>query len=246
MSGDANTSTGNSVLMYACVRKVARDAGLRKWDALVNGDDAVVFLQRSQLASFMEHVGPSFLEVGHEATVSTVYNTWLEVEMGRARPILGSRGYFMGRDAFRIMSTAFVAHKHFHEPRGGLRVIKTIAQGLLVLYQGVPIIQPYAEVILKQLTDIKIMEEALDPEVLRVVKRAARGMDWLSVRAQPITHDSRLSYYDAYGVGVDRQRQVEAALQNMTRIDLVSVEQRPCPLLADACGLLHEVDRSEW
>lgn len=244
MSGDANTSTGNCVLMYACVRKAARDAGLRKWEALVNGDDVVVFLRRPDLARFTECVRPSFLELGQEVVVSTVFRSWTEVEMGRAKPILGSHGYFMGRDAFRIMSTAFVSHKHYHESKGGLRAVKTIAQGLLVLYQGVPVVQSFAENVVDQLEKIEILELALDPEVLRVVKRTARGADWTSMRSSPVTHDSRLAYYDAYGLGVDRQVQLE---QDMRHLDVtIDLPWGPTPVLADACGRLHEVDKPEW
>lgn len=244
MSGDANTSTGNCVLMYACVRKAARDAGLRKWEAIVNGDDVVVFLRRPDLARFTERVRPSFLELGQEVVVSTVFRSWTDVEMGRAKPILGARGFFMGRDAARILSTAFVSHKHYHEPKGGLRAVKTIAQGLMVLYQGVPVVQAFAENIINRLGEVKIMEQVLDPEMLRVVKRAARGTDWAAVVAAPVTHDSRLAYYDAYGLGVDRQVQLELALRQMDVT--VDLPWGPTPVLADAVGRLHEVDKPEW
>lgn len=241
MSGDANTSTGNSLLMYACVRKAARDAGLRRWDALVNGDDVVVFLRRSDLARFTERVRPSFLEVGQEVVVSTVYRSWTEVEMGRAKPILGVRGYFMGRDAFRIMSTAFVTHKHFHEPLGGLRAIRTIAQGLLVLYQGVPVVQAFAANIVNQLSHLKILEGVLDSETLRVVERAARGADWRAVVASPVTHESRVAYYDAYGLGADRQRSIELRVSKLRVPDLARMFADGPIAIADAFGRLHAV-----
>lgn len=42
MSGDVDTSFGNSIINYAILKEVIRILGL-KGDAIVNGDDSLIF-----------------------------------------------------------------------------------------------------------------------------------------------------------------------------------------------------------
>lgn len=237
MSGDANTSVGNSLLAYACVRMVARAARLTRWDCLVNGDDVVVFLQRSELPRFTANVTDVLAGVGQDVIVGPPCDHWTEVVMGRAKPILGVRGYFMGRDPFQIMSTAFVSHKHYHEPIGGLRAIKTIALGLLVLYEGVPVIQAYARSIVDKLANYKTMEGVLDDETARMVDRARSGRDWDQCGTSPISLDSRLAYYAAFGLSADHQRYLERQMDDLV-VDL-NVQHLPAAALSGASGRIY-------
>jgi hypothetical protein len=91
MSGDANTSVGNSIINYIMLRYIFGSAAI----IMVNGDDSVVYSPNPPLHEF--------LEVGMVTKWSVVH--FIEdIEYCQMRPVLGSNGWAMVKNPERVLS----------------------------------------------------------------------------------------------------------------------------------------------
>lgn len=89
MSGDANTSLGNSILNYMMLRYCFPDSII-----LVNGDDSIVFGGRQH---------HSFTEVGMKSKMNMAY-TMNDLEYCQQKPVLTEEGWVMMRDPSRVLN----------------------------------------------------------------------------------------------------------------------------------------------
>lgn len=93
MSGDANTSLGNSVLNYIMLRYCFPDSII-----LVNGDDSIVF---------GGHQAHQLHEVGMVSKVKLA-NDISQLEYCQQQPVLTDIGYVMMRDPWRVLNRAAI------------------------------------------------------------------------------------------------------------------------------------------
>nr|QZZ63389.1 hypothetical protein [Leuven Tombus-like virus 5] len=91
MSGDANTSLGNSVINYVMLRYQYPDAVI-----IVNGDDSVIY-------SDQEKPRFEWSEVGMVSKTSVV-TEFIDLEYCQSKPVFTEAGWVMMRDPFRTMS----------------------------------------------------------------------------------------------------------------------------------------------
>lgn len=91
MSGDANTSLGNSVINYIMLRYQYPDSII-----IVNGDDSVIF-------SDLVEPTHSWEEVGVNSKVSVVQE-FTDLEYCQSRPVHTEKGWVMMRDPIRSLS----------------------------------------------------------------------------------------------------------------------------------------------
>jgi len=114
------------------------------------------------------------------------------------------------RDPFKVLSGAFTSHRHYGELRGGLPILKSVAQCELVLNSGVPILQRYAESALNDLRTVRFAKhfEAESFEYREIVK--SKG--WQEEKRADISPIARESFYRAFGVSVEEQLRIESEL----------------------------------
>jgi hypothetical protein len=219
MSGDYNTGAGNCVLMAAMVEECMSHMHC-PFDYLVNSDDGLIFVEATDLDRVRDSLPSQFLRFGQEIKLDSVASEFTKVVHCQQQPMwIGGRPR-MVRNWAKVLSTMLCSEKHYHNPRGGMRVMKSVAQCELVLNAGVPIVQPLCLRILQLLKHLEFAK--LDPRDT-VVYRALqelRGRDWTQVSALPITEDSRVEFYNTFGVGPDEQRIIEDVIGKIQYEDI--------------------------
>jgi len=219
-SGDANTAAGNCLLVLLMMYSLP-------YDYLIDGDNVLIFADSASAgAEVQQHV----LQFGHELKVD-MYQKLSEIEYCQSKVVYVAGVATMVRNPFKVLSTTFVSHKHYHEPRGGARYTATVAQALMVINRGVPIIQAFAETERKA---VRLMPAALEWE-LKIVEEISKA--WQKIEPEPVTMDTRLSFEEAYGLSPTEQVAIEEAL---TTSKLPFVPEY-CPLMVSSAGGLFDL-----
>lgn len=103
MSGDMNTALGNCLLMCLMVRQYCQESSIA-FRLMDNGDDATVFMERSNLDVFMEGVKPWFLKMGFTMKVEEPVDVLERVEFCQTHPVCIDGRYRMVRDPLVALS----------------------------------------------------------------------------------------------------------------------------------------------
>nr|QDH88829.1 MAG: RNA-dependent RNA polymerase [Riboviria sp.] len=207
-SGDFNTGMGNSLLMLGLVVSVLRSRRF-KFDTLVDGDNALVFVESRDLCRVLSNFSEDVLKsTGHELTLERPVSVIEHVRFGRSAPVyLGpGLGWTMVREPGAVLSGAFASHRWLVEPVFGRRWLGGVAQCELSLARGVPVLQSHA---LGVLRTVGLPGKALPTAALAdyVVVGA-----WLAGPGDvvPPTRECRLSFERAFGLSPEEQRMWEA------------------------------------
>lgn len=210
MSGDANTSVGNWLLMYMMLMTAHTEARV-PWEMIIDGDDVIVFVQRKHAKRAERVLVDTFARSGHRLVVEGIFTRWSEIVYSQAKIVWGHGGWRLSRNPWKVIGTAFAGHKHFHEKKGGQRALRTLAQGLLASNLGVPIIQSLAVGVLSSLRAVEWMDAVIDSEQLRQLRRIKD--DWHTVQAIPVTQKAREATEEAWDIDCDAQRRIEEYLE---------------------------------
>jgi len=214
-SGDFNTGLGNTLIMCCLVLMVAESTGT-SYDFLADGDNAVVFVVEKDLPLWRESLPRVFLSAGHEAELGDVARSFSEVVFGQSKPLLVNGLWRMVRDPFKIMSHACADFKHYSEMKGGLRVLKSVAYCEAVAASGVPVLQTWAQSLLKVTQGVSFSRARLDNyEYQRIL---ARGIRWSDAAKREITQQTRLLFFRSWGISPEEQLSLERQLSKVPNI----------------------------
>ncbi|QKN22712.1 RNA-dependent RNA polymerase [Erysiphe necator associated ambiguivirus 3] len=244
-SGDFNTGMGNTLIMLCAVVSALR--GRVRFDTLVDGDNALVFLERGDSSEVINKFASwVFDESGHEMTLERPVSCIEEVRFGRSAPIfLGhGLGYTMVREISAVLSGAFASHKWLKEPKFALRWCNGVARCELSLSVGLPVLQAFSLGVLKN-----------TPSRKKVPVEALRDYfvvgGWLAgeEHSRPPTRECRVSFERAFGLSPEEQVRWEGAL-GRCRVDCdFDLQPTPDPRLLWAAvpGLVEpRMDERIW
>jgi len=211
-SGDFNTGMGNSLIMLGVVVGVLEDIGV-KFDVLVDGDNALVFLSRPDLGRVVGEFAPRVLEsTGHEVVLERPVDYIEGIRFGGSAPVyLGpSLGWSMVREWGRVLSCAFASHRWLREPRFAREWIRGVAMCELSLARGVPVLQAWALGGLKATDDVRRVRS--HPHVDYFVQGA-----WLAGESSsvPVSMQARISFARAFGLEPEAQVALERKLSRL-------------------------------
>lgn len=96
MSGDMNTALGNCLLMCALVWAYCLSVGVTTRLAN-NGDDCMVFMERSSLGKFKGNLSTWFRDRGFTLTVEDPVQCFEKVSFCQCQPVMANTGYVMVR-----------------------------------------------------------------------------------------------------------------------------------------------------
>jgi len=222
-SGDFNTGMGNTLIMLAAV--VGALKGEVKFDTLVDGDNALLFVSKCDLPWLLNNFGRKvFVETGHEMTLERPVSFLEGVRFGRSAPVfLGhGLGWTMCRDPRAVLSGAFASHRWLKEPIFASRWCNGVARCELSLAVGLPIVQVFARQVFRKTQTLK----KAPVEALRDYFVIGGWLAGEEVFRQP-TVECRLSYARAFGISAEEQGAWEAHLLEVEpRFDFPSF---PCP-----------------
>lgn len=217
-SGDYNTGLGNTLLMLGMCSVSMRElvAGTR-WDVLADGDNCLLFYEQSVEEVLLKQLPDKFLDFGHEITVEEPTSEMERVTFGQSRPVCVDGSWQMVRDPMKAISCMAVGHRHYSELKGGLRVLKSVAQCELALNSGVPVIQSYAVSLLRDLETVKHASANVDLGDYRY-EEIRRQDGWVRRREVQVSHSTRESFHRAWGVPPEEQLELEGLVVKLPRV----------------------------
>jgi len=118
MSGDIDTGLGNSMINYLVFTTIMRRLGVKKWDFLCDGDDALLFIEQD--ATTMRAVSQEASELGFDLTgeeCNVSDGSYWNVEFCRSRPVWTKAGWVMARNPKRALACFGVTHKYVDWPQ---------------------------------------------------------------------------------------------------------------------------------
>jgi hypothetical protein len=210
MSGDMNTALGNCVLMTLMVS--AFMAG-RKYDMLDDGDDCLLIIEEEEYEWVCQNAGRVFLDFGMEIKVENVSRTIEGVEWCQSSPIQYEPGkYKFVRNPWKVLSTAMGGVKYIDSSTARRKLLNTIGMAEMVLNLGVPVLQSFAEAMMRNAATTKHIElQECDPMYYRVARelQAMNLRQLVRLSPQPISDTARESFTRAFGITADEQMELE-------------------------------------
>lgn len=126
MSGDCNTGLGNTIISCAMVQALCTRAKLSRFDYLVDGDDVLVFAERSDLDRVLAII-PYANNFGFRMGEPDIAYVKEEIIFGRSTYAKLSVGPMMVRNHLRAVVTSYMGYRFYNTVTGGRRYAKTIA-----------------------------------------------------------------------------------------------------------------------
>lgn len=210
MSGDMNTSLGNTLLMCTMIHAYAAHIGVRIQLAN-NGDDCVVFMEASDLVKFSSGIDAWFTAMGFTMTVEQPCYTFEEIEFCQTHPV------WVGPDAFDyimvrhpkwgIAKDTMCVHNYLQPNlfRGWLHAVGT---GGMAMAGQIPVFQDFYLAYLRAGKYKSTVESGQSWGVRQLSKDMVREYG-------DIHPHTRASFYWAFGVTPDEQLILEEFYRNV-------------------------------
>lgn len=217
ITGDADTALSNCAIMLAACHSVMEG---RKHDLFVDGDDALIFMERHLWESeYKNTLVERFSNLGFKVSIGSVHREAEGISHCHSRLVYTAKGPVMVRDWDRVVSHAFSSTRHFLNKVGGMKVFRLMGCCELCLGEGVPILDTLGRSILRFTRGSKLPKGLLHE--MAMGRRALLEMreqsifDIESKPAIPVTLAARESFARAFGVPISRQWEIEARLTTM-------------------------------
>jgi hypothetical protein len=199
---------GNTLVVLSCVHAIMQASHARRWDTLADGDNALVFVERSFARQAREAFQLSPHLTGQEFVLERPVDVLEAVRFGQSAPVFCGDKYRMVRDPWKVISYASSSHKHLRDASFAAPYIAAVAMCEGSLARGVPVLSAFLE---------GLYRAAGGPPRARALKRALEEYRWHvdarevgSALAMPsVSMEARLSFTRAFGVPVDEQIRLE-------------------------------------
>lgn len=193
MSGDYDTALGNTLLNHYILDFVFRHV---KHHILLDGDDSVIVLEKSDLDSINWH---EFSILGMTTTYEVVFEL-TEVEFCRSRLVDVDRTPRFARDWKRALANMGISVQTYPDTKTWMRYYAGVGLGELAMSSGVPILGPLA---------LKLSKLSERPILLPEYKFKGVYTHWVEVDDQ-----ARLDYYLQWGISPSEQENLERTILN--------------------------------
>nr|WAK73595.1 RNA-dependent RNA polymerase [Phytophthora palustris tombus-like virus 1] len=221
MSGDVDTGIGNSILNYCIMAACMRAAGVKRWDLLCDGDDALLFMEDGDcdfaIVSDCAR-GLGFSLTGDAASIT--HENYYDIEFCRARPVWCPGGWILCRNPWRAVACFGCTHKFARVPfESYRRFLKGCAMCELHVSNELPMIGALAQEVYTRTRGKAILG---DEERWRNSVRlnpTPSGVKPVKVHAITRAHIEL-----GFGITVEEQRTYEASVKE--RVDSLSLPER--------------------
>jgi hypothetical protein len=229
MSGDMNTAVGNCLLMLLMVAETMDRIGCPKFDVLDDGDDIVVIVEKGWEKVLQEKAFDIFLDFGHEVKIENIAYSFEDLEWCQCHPVEVETGRWkLVRNPVKILTKGVSGTKYFTNPDEGTRrkLINSVGHCERVLNLGVPVLQSYAEMLIRLSGTRELLNFDSVDEYFHRVGKELKGMNCsiTEVKSRVITFDARMSFERAFGIRVEDQCELEEWFENVTVPILGSVD----------------------
>jgi len=207
-SGDINTSLGNCILMCALVFAFA------SWVAVTvelanNGDDCVVFMERTDADRFTAALPAWFSVRGFKLTVEPTVDIFEQVEFCQTRPVLVAGRWRMVRNLRTSLMKDAMCLVPVPNHNTYRKWLYAVGECGSILCSGVPVLSAYYGMLMRH--GVKCKDTFRD----EVFKNRSQLQLSTGVVSAPLTDAARVSFYYAFGVNPDVQLVLERELSRM-------------------------------
>lgn len=213
MSGDMNTALGNCLIAIMVLACVMRDMGIKKWDAICDGDDVVLIVEEGTDLTNIKEV---YLDYGFEMKLENVSRELTNIIFCQTKPINTIDGLKMCADPRRVLSRQLVGCKHWSNKVFRRYYLYMMGECELALSCGVPVLQEFA-----------LMCMAWGKRPTKKYNIPMEGRLWDAcleqnyregaIEPRPVTDEARLDYWKAWGLNPIEQRALEATFRALAR-----------------------------
>jgi len=203
MSGDLDTATGNCLISMLALFAVMEEMGIKKWDAVIDGDDVVLMLERSVADALSEALmSELYLGLGFEVTIEPKrYYRFEDIVYCQSKPVaLDEDNWILVQDVDKVLSGALDSHRHYHNSSSN-GVLKAIGSCYTKLYAGVPVLGS----VFKPLADMSVKEAKIENTETGLWMAASST----KARSNIVSQRSRESFELAFGWPVAKQLEFE-------------------------------------
>lgn len=230
-SGDMNTALGNCLIMCGLVWRYSRDRGVPT-KLVNNGDDCVVFMERSDLERFSAGLDDWFLRMGFRMTVEPAVSDFEAIEFCQMRPIHTQRGWVMVRNIPTALRKDTMCTMKLDQ-ESVRKWIGAVGECGLALCAGVPVMQAFYLAYCR--SGVKWGKMANAPQMDTGLSRM-RGD--LKSREVVVTDRARLSCYIAWNITPDEQVALEEHYNGWTfEASPDATEEHNIPVVLDGIGV---------
>ncbi len=220
MSGDMNTSMGNCLIMSCMVKGLFDHLGIQA-SLANNGDDCVVFMEKSDLHLFASAVKNWFHRLGFNMTVEEPVYDFEALEFCQTHPVFDGETYVMCRNPWTAICKDSVMLQPWQGPRQFRGWLDAVGTGGLALASRLPIFQSLYLCYQRSGMKRKVSQDLL-PWSFR---QLGKGLTRAPGVVQP---EARASFYLAFGVTPDEQVALERYYDGLSLgASLVSYAPRP-------------------
>lgn len=226
MSGDVNTSLGNTLLMCAMMLSL-RDKLMIDFEFINDGDDGVIICESLHSQRLFNSIHPHCLQFGFNMVCEEPVSSIERIEFCQSKPVALDVGqYIMVRDIKNSFDKDCTSLLTLTNEKFARKWMRSVGECGMVLTSGLPVLQKYYEIFMRQ------------SEVAHNKDYAYSGMKLLAARMEPKgyrtpTWFARYSYWKAFGVCPAVQQIQEETLEQETIMHQLSrvVLKRPNMIL---------------
>jgi len=201
-SGDMNTALGNCLIMCGMMYAYAQERGVHI-ELANNGDDCVVFMEKTDLQSFSRELDSWFLSLGFRMTVESPVYEFEQIEFCQMHPIHTSVGWRMCRNFETAREKDSICLFDISTPSARRKWMGAVGECGLAIAGGMPVFQAYYQSYCR----VGIASNILDSVQMQSgFLMLSRGME---SKIHPITDEARYSFFLAFGVTPDEQTALE-------------------------------------
>jgi len=234
LTGSPDTGGGNSAIhmlfLTWTLRSMKKSDGTPRWNAVVDGDDIVLIVEREDADLAMSLINASAEALALEFTQDGMSDDIRDVEFCRCHPIELADGWTMVRAPARTIQNTFLNTVELNS-KSISAYMKTLSNGERRCFAGVPILGP---LFMKIYEDNKHHADYKgtipDARKWQRILNETRDFDL------PITAKARLDYEQAFGISVPEQFELEKQI-SLTKFEWeFSNEVEPCPYIVHDDG----------
>lgn len=208
MSGDMNTSLGNCVIMCAMIKAYLEHTGV-VGQLANNGDDCVVFLERSDLPAFREGLHEWFVAMGFDMKVEEPVFCFEEIEFCQTHPVFDGQRWLMVRSPKAVLTKDTVFLQNYQSKKQVASWLYAVGMGGLRLTGGLPVLQNFYKAYMKYGKPGKAPKDYMS----WYMRKMSEGMDR---DFGPVSAEARASFFLAFGITPDEQIELEKRLDAWT------------------------------
>jgi len=215
MSGDMNTALGNCVIMCAMIYCYMKSLGYGPADYALcnNGDDVVLIFERNHLKKVTDGVDDYFISLGFRMEVEDPVYTLEHIEFCQMKPVHTSsiphEGWRMVRDFLPALAKDRVSLKRLDTKEVFEKWISSVGECGLAITSGIPVVQNmYRSWIV---SEKRIKDDMAQDTGFFHLGRGVKNNGYV----EP-SDEARVSFYLAFGIAPDHQRELERIHDNYT------------------------------